>query len=174
MAYDAKAQEFAYSFYARGVSKERAVAQIRKTYPGFSASTWDEWVNKLGWRERRADADVRLREFEDLAQNAAKALLLELDTLRKQLWQNLQEKGTDTQAVYAYNAVAKQIAEISRRHLTDRTGSDRVAMEVLNIAFERFLTALREDPELARVLAARSAAVGHAVEKVAEEFGEQT
>ncbi len=79
MAYDSQAQEFAYSFYAKGWSKPRALAEIRKVYPGLSASTWDEWVEKLDWRERRGLADAKLREFEDLVRDTARVLLLELD-----------------------------------------------------------------------------------------------
>jgi uroporphyrinogen-III synthase len=170
MAYDLKAQEYAYSFFARGVSKERAVREIRKVYGGFSSSTWDEWVAKLDWRERRAEADIKLREFEDLAQNTAKVLLLELDRIRQRLFKEVEEKGPDTQAVYAYTSVAKQIADISRQHLANRDGG-RLALEVLNAAFERFLTELREDPELAKILAAKATLIGRTVEKVAEEFG---
>jgi hypothetical protein len=170
MAYDSKAQEFAYSYFARGYSKERAMREIRKTYPGFSGSTWDEWVEKLNWRDRRAQADLRLREFEDLAQDAARSLLLELDAIRKRLWKTVDVDGPDTQAVYAYNAVAKQIAELARQHLANRDGG-RLALEVLNAAFEQFVTELRQDPDLARVLAAKATLIGRAAEKVAEEFG---
>jgi hypothetical protein len=170
MAYDLKAQEYAYSFYARGMSKERALREIRKSYPGLSGSTWDEWVEKLGWRERRAEADIKLREFEDLAQNTAKVLLLELDAIRKKLAADIEKNGAETQAVYAYTSVAKQIAELSRQHLASRDGG-RLALEVLNAAFERFLTELRDDADLAKVLAAKSTLIGKAAEKVAEEFG---
>jgi hypothetical protein len=170
MAYDVRAQEFAYGLYARGWSKERALKEIRKTYAGFGGSTWDAWVEQLGWRERRAAADLKLREFEDLCQNAAKELLLELDQIRKKLWKQIAANGADSQVVYAYNAIAKQIADLARQHLANRDGG-RVVLEVLNVAFERLFGELRKDDDLARVLAARSVVVGRAVEMVAEEFG---
>jgi uroporphyrinogen-III synthase len=170
MAYDQKAQDFAYTFYSRGVSRDRAVREIRKVYAGFSGSTWDEWEKKLAWRERRAQADVKLREFEELAQNTASVLLLELDEIRKKLLRDIGERGADVQTVYAYTSVAKQISEISRQHLANRDGG-RVALEVLNLAFQHFLTELREIPDLAKPLEANAAKVGKLIEKTAQEFG---
>jgi hypothetical protein len=169
MAYDAQAQDFAYGFYARGLSKEKALREIRKLYPGFAGSTWDDWVEKLGWRERRSQADVRAREFEGLVRDTVKVLLLELDGVRKTLFQKLGD-GADTQAVYAYTSVCKQIADLSHRHLSTR-GAGRLALEVLNAAFEKLFTLLREDAELAKLLELKAALVGKSVEKVAEEFG---
>lgn len=170
MAYDLRAQEFAYSFYARGMSKERALREIRKSYPGLSGSTWDEWVEKLGWRERRAEADIKLREFEDIAQNTAKVLLLELDRLRKKIAEGIEKNGPDSQAVFAYTRVVSQIADLARQHLANRDGG-KLALEVLNAAFERFLTLLRDDAAVANVLAGKATLVGKAAEQVAEEFG---
>lgn len=170
MAYDAKAQEFAYGFYGRGWSKERALREIRKSYPGFSGSTWDEWVEKLDWRGRRAAADAKLREFDDLVRDSDRAMLLELDELRKNAWKAVNVEKPDPQATYAYLRVVKAIADLCRHQLASRDGG-KVVLEVLNAAFERFVTVLREDPELAELLAKKAALVGRAVEKVAEEFG---
>jgi hypothetical protein len=74
VAYDTQAQEFVYGFYARGWSKERALPEIRKVYAGFSGSTWDEWVKKYDWPARRALADAKLRDFDDLYREAKKGL----------------------------------------------------------------------------------------------------
>lgn len=172
MAYDSQAQEFAYSFYAKGWSKPRALAEIRKVYPGLSASTWDEWVEKLDWRARRGLADAKLREFEDLVRDTARVLLLELDEIRKKLYEQVKGGTPDTQTVYAYTSVVKQIADISRQHLTSRDG-DRVAMDVLNNAFERLLSELREIEGLAKPLEEHAAEVGRVVAAVAEQFGRE-
>ena len=171
MAYDTRAQEFAYGFYARGLSKEKALREIRRSYPGFAGSTWDSWLETLGWRERRAQADMRAREFDALVQDTAKILLLELDGLRKKIALQFAAEGPpDTQAVYSYTSVCKQIADLARKHLASRDNG-RVALEVLGLAFERLLTELRGDAGLAKALEEKAAFVGRAVEKVAEEFG---
>lgn len=173
MAYDTQAQEFAYGFYARGYSKERALREIRKCYPGLSGSTWDEWVSKLDWKQRRALADAKLRDFEELARNTASVLLLELDEVRKRLYTQIQGgKELDTQLVYAFNSVSKQINEIARQHLASRD-DDRIATQVLNLAFERFLAELTEIPVLGEALRANAARVGQAVEKIAEQLGRE-
>jgi hypothetical protein len=172
VAYDSQAQEFAYSFYAKGWSKLRAVSEIRKIYPGFSGSTWDEWERKLGWRERRAVADAKLREFEDLVRDTARMLLLELDEIRKNLYLRVKGGSADTQTVYAYTSVVKQIAEISRQHLAGRDG-DRVAMDVLNAAFERLLSELRDVAGIAKPLEEHAGEVGRIVAAVAEQFGRE-
>ena len=161
MAYDAKAQEFAYGFYARGYSKERAVREIRKAYPGFAGSTWDEWVERLDWKARRAEADLKLREFEELAQNAAAAILLQLDGIRQKLAAQIEKDGPNTQAVYAYTSVAKQITDLARTHLAGRDGK-RVAMEVLKLAIDKLLVEFRGIDGLARLLEVNAAAIGQA------------
>lgn len=174
MAYDTQTQEFAYGFYARGWSKDRALREIRKVYAGFSGSTWDEWVSKLDWKQRRALADAKLREFEELARNTASVLLLELEEVRRRIYDQIKNaKELDTQLVYSFNSVSKQMNEIARQHLASRDG-DRVAMQVLNLAFERFLTELREIPAVAKVLEENAARVGQAAEKVAEQLGRES
>ncbi|MFB3828945.1 MAG: hypothetical protein ACE15B_19420 [Bryobacteraceae bacterium] len=171
MAYDTKAQEFAYGFYARGWSRERSLAEIRKQYPGFSGSTWDEWVKKLDWPARRAAADAKLREFDDLCRDTARLLLMELNEIRERLVGQIRNaKEPDTQIVYAYNSISKQIAELARTHLEDRDGQ-RVTMEVLRRAFDKFMEELRGIDGLARPLEANAEAIGQAVARIADEFG---
>ena len=173
MAYDAKAQEFVFGFYVRGWSKDRALPEIRKVYAGFSGSTWEEWERKLEWRERRALADAKIRDFEDLCRAAGAILIQDLEAVRQKLLRAINESPgeADTQTVYAFASVTKQINEIARHHLSSRH-SDRVAMQVINSAFERFLAELRSVPELASALEQHATTVGQAVAAVAEQFGQ--
>jgi hypothetical protein len=172
VAYDAKAQDFAYSFYARGWSKARALPKIREVYAGFSGSTWDEWEAKFGWRERRAAAEVKRIEFETLLNDTARVLLVELDEVRKPLYDKVRTGTADTQTVYAYTSIVKQIADITRQQLAMRDG-DRVAMETLTRAFDGLFAKLREISDLGAALERNAEAVGAAVAQVAESFGRE-
>jgi hypothetical protein len=173
LAYDLKAQEFAYSFYVRGYARDRAVREIQKVYAGFSRSTWDEWERKLGWRERRALADAKLREFDELAANTAKVILLSLEDLRKRLVEQIEvAPQLDTQIVYAYNSVCKQISDISIRHLDSRDQT-KIAMEVLNQAIEDLVQKLKSIEGLGALLEKYADVVGKAVEEVAETYGRE-
>ncbi|HVW09189.1 MAG TPA: hypothetical protein VHC90_11445 [Bryobacteraceae bacterium] len=172
MAYDSKAQEFAYSFYARGLSREKAVREIRKVYAGFSGSTWDEWESKLGWKQRRALADAKLREFEDSCRDLNKTLLLELGEIRAGLYKTIVDGKADAQTYYAYLRLAKQTHEISAAHFAGRD-NDRVAVKVLDDAVQLLLLELRGIPGLMRPLEENAAAVGAAVAEVVEKFGQE-
>ncbi len=172
MAYDSKAQEFAYSFYARGLSREKAVREIRKVYAGFSGSTWDEWETKLGWKQRRALADAKLREFEDSCRDLNRTLLLELGEIRSGLFKTIVDGKADAQTYYAYLRLAKQTHEISAAHFAGRD-NDRVAVKVLDDAVQLLLLELRGIPGLMRPLEENAAAVGAAVAEVVEKFGQE-
>jgi hypothetical protein len=173
MAYDAKAHEFTYGFYARGWSKARALVEIRKVYAGFSGSTWEEWEKSDGWKERRALADAKLRDFEDTCRDTARLLLLELNHIREELYARVKDGGAaDTQTVYAYTSVVKQIADLSSKHLATRS-EERVAMEVLNAAISNFLAGLRQIEGLAAALEQHADAVVALVTSVAEQFGRE-
>jgi hypothetical protein len=170
VAYDSKARDFAFGFYAQGLSKEKALREIRKLYPGFSGSTWDDWEARYAWRERRAKSDATLAEFNDLCRNTARALMLELNEIRRQLYTQIQGGKFDNQTVYAFTSVTKQISELARQHLSSQDPA-RVAMETLRAAFEKFLAGLREIDGLAKPLESRASDVGQLVEKIGVEFG---
>jgi|SRR6185437_1001752 len=172
MAYDSKAIDFAYSFYARGMSRAKAVAEIQKVYAGFSNSTWDEWERKYEWRQRRALADAKVREFEDSCRDIGKTMLLELDGIRKRLYALIESGDCKTETYYAFLSVAKRTHEISATALANRD-TDRVAVKVLSDAIETFLLDLRGIPALTRPLEQSSAAVSGAVAEVMEKFGQQ-
>ena len=172
MAYDSKAQDFAYSFYARGLSREKAVREIRKVYAGFSGSTWDEWEDKLGWKQRRALADAKLREFEDSCRDINRTLLLELGEMRGGLFEQIKSGNADVQTYYAYLRLAKQTHEISAAHFAGRD-NDRVAVKVLDDAVQLLLLELRGIPGLMRPLEENASAVGAAVAEIVEKFGQQ-
>jgi hypothetical protein len=172
MAYDSKAQEFAYSFYARGLSREKAVREIRKVYAGFSGSTWDEWESKLGWKQRRAMADAKLREFEDSCRDLNRTLLLELGEIRAGLFKTIVDGKADAQTYYAYLRLAKQTHEISAAHFAGRD-NDRVAVKVLDDAVQLLLLELRGIPGLMRPLEENASAVGAAVVEIVEKFGQE-
>lgn len=161
-----------YGFYARGWSKERSLPEIRKVYPGFSGSTWDEWVKKFDWPQRRALADAKLREFNELCRDAARSLLLELNEIRERLLTDIRGGKADTQTYYAFNSIAKQIAELSRQHLAAQN-PQKVSLEVLNTAIERLLTGLRSIDGLARPLEAHAKQVGQLVTEISEEFSRE-
>lgn len=170
MAYDAKAQEFVFSFYARGVSKERALPEIRKVYAGFSGSTWDEWEKKLDWKERRAEADRRSREFARFCERNAETMLGELDLVRLKLLKEITEGRGDTQTVHAYTSVVKQMDGIAHRYLA-ATDPKRVQMEVLSRAFEDLFSRLRDDADLAKPLAKHAERIGAVVTEISEMYG---
>lgn len=172
MAYDTKAQEFVYGFYVRGWSKERALPKIREVYAGFAGSTWEDWENRFDWRERRALADAKLRDFEDICRTASAVLIQDLEAVRAKLLREIDAADQpDTQTVYAFASVTKQISEIARHHMASRQ-SDRVAMQVLNSAIERLFVELRGIPALAVALEEHATVVGQAVSAVAEQFGQ--
>lgn len=172
MAYDTKAQDFVFSFYLRGWSKERALPEIRKVYPGFSASTWDEWERKFDWKTRRALADLKRREFEELCRDTARALMLELNAIRQRLFQEIKENAADTQKVYAFTSVTKQIADLARQHLAQQD-PQRISMEVLSRAIEKFLAGLRSIRGLEKPLEDHAAQVGKLVQEIGAEFGQE-
>ena len=169
MAYDAKAIEFVYSFYARGWSKAKALPEIRKVYAGFGGSTWDEWETKNDWRQRRALADAKIVQFEDECRDIGRTLLLELNDARSRLYTKIQGGDTDIQLYYAFVALAKRTAELSEKFFANRN-PDRVASGILNDAIEHLLLGLREVPGLTRALEENAAAVGAAVSATAERF----
>lgn len=170
MAYDTKAQEFVYGFFARGWSKERSMPEIRKVYPGFAGSTWDEWVKRFDWPARRATADAKLREFDDLCRDTARLLMLELNEIREKLLAQIRGGQTDTQTVYAYNSTAKQIAALSEMHLAERD-NDRIALGVLSQAFDEFVSGLRDLDGLGPALERNAGAIGELVTAVSEKYG---
>lgn len=171
MAYDKQAQEFVFSFYARGVSKERALPEIRKVYAGFSGSTWDEWEKKLDWKARRAEADRRSREVGQFCERSAETMLGELDVVRLRLLKQITEGGGDTQTVHAYTSVVKQMDALARRYLT-QSDPKRVQMEVLSRAMEELFSRLRENPDLAKPLARHAEHIGELVTQISEQYGE--
>jgi methyl-accepting chemotaxis protein len=160
LAYDTQAQEFVYGFYARGWSKERSLPEIRKVYPGFSGSTWDDWAKKFDWPQRRALAD------------AARSLLLELNEIRERLLKDIREGKADTQTYYAFNSIAKQIAELARQHLAGQD-PQKIALEVLMAAIEKLLTGLRSIDGLARPLEVYAKQIGQLVTEISEEFSRE-
>jgi methyl-accepting chemotaxis protein len=172
MAYDSKAQEFAFSFYQRGWSKEKSLREIRKVYAGFSGSTWDEWEARLGWKERRAAADMKAREFEELCRDTARVLITELNEIREKLVASIRDGKLDNQTVYAYTSTARQISDLAKQHMA---GQDprRVSMEVLQSAIEKLLAGLREMADMAKPLEANAAAIGKLVSQIGEEFGQE-
>lgn len=172
MAYDTRAQDFAFGFYAKGLSREKAVREIRKVYPGFAASTWDEWVKKLDWEARRAAADLKKREFEDLCENTAQAILLELSEIRERLLKDIRTGKGDTQTVYAFNAISKQIIDLARAHLVTKDQA-KVSIVILEQALEKFIAGLRSIDGLGPVLEKHAASIGKLAEQVGEEMGQE-
>lgn len=171
MAYDARAQEFAYGFYARGWSKAKALPEIQKVYPGFAGSTWDDWVTRYDWKTRRAAAEAKIREFEDTLRDTTRVVLMELNELRLRLLKALQTTDLpDTQAVYAYTKVCQQIVQMSQQY-NDSRDSSRLAMDTLDSALTKLITELREFPDVAKALEAHSGEVGREIEAICEQFG---
>ncbi len=173
MAYDAKAQDFAYSFYARGWSRDRAVAEIRKQYAGFGKSTWDEWERKFDWKARRASAEAKVRALEEDAGDITRAMLLDLNDIRVRLVADLKAKDApDNQAIYAIASVSKRIADLAKQAVANRDGA-KVEMEVIHTAIDALLGNLQAIPGVGAVLKENAAAVGSAVAQIADRFGAQ-
>lgn len=172
MAYDTRAQDFAFGFYAKGLSKEKALREIRKVYPGFAGSTWDSWVKSLDWEARRASLDLKRREFEELCENTAQAILLELSEIREGLLKDIRAGKGDTQTVYAFNAVSKQIVDLAKAHLVNKDQA-KVSIVILEQAIEKFLAGLRSIEGLAPALEKHASAIGKLAEQVGEEMGQE-
>ncbi len=171
MAYDTQAQELAFSLYARGWSNEKCVREMRKVYPGFAGSTYDEWVKKLDWPARRAVLDQKRMEFEELCQDTSRLLVLELNTIRKKLFDQIKAGTVDAQTVYAHARVAKQIAELTQKHL-DKQDLLKLSMDLLTTAFETFLSRMRELDGMAPLLEKHAPQIGTMVAEIGEQFGE--
>jgi hypothetical protein len=170
MAYDSKAVEFVYSFYARGWSREKALPEVRKVYAGFSGSTWDEWERKYEWRERRALADAKLREFEDKCGDINRTLLLEMDDARGRLYKKIVEGNADEQTFYAFSQLAKRTAELSANYFASRD-PQQIATRVISDVIDYLLSELRALPVLDRALEQNAVAVGRIAAAAAERFG---
>jgi len=172
MAYDFKAQELAFSLFARGLSKEKALRIMRKEYPGISGATWDDWASKLRWKDRRAALDMKSRDFDELCRDTARVLMLELNEIRQKLVTLIRDGKIDTQTVYAYTSTAKQIADLAKQHMATQEPAT-VAIAVLQAAIEKLLSELRALPGLQAPLEANAKAVGQIVTQIGEEFGRE-
>lgn len=170
MAYDAKAKEIGFSFFSRGYSKEKALREMQKIYPGLSGSTWDSWVEKGEWKARRATLDLKAREFDELCQDTARILIAELNEIREKLISSVRDGKVDNQTVYAYTSTARQIADLSRQHIAGRDPR-RIAAQTLMEVIEKLLSRLRELPGLAAPLEANAKGVGEIVTNLGEEYG---
>lgn len=171
MAYDSKAVEFVYSFYARGWSKARALPEVQKVYAGFSGSTWDDWEKRYDWKQRRALADAKIKEFEDRCRDINQTLLMEMDDARNRLYAKIKDGTADTQAFYAFSQLAHRTAELSARYFASRDPG-RIATQVVGDVIEYLLGELRSIPGLGPSLAACQAEIGRVAAAAAERFGQ--
>ena len=171
MAYDAKAVDFVYSFYARGWSRAKALPEIQKVYAGFAGSTWDEWERKFDWKQRRALADARIREFEDKCGDINRTLLLEMDDARGRLYKKIQDGTADQQTYYAFSQLAQRTADLSAKYFASRDPG-RIATQVVGDVVEHFLSELQSVPGIRAALQAYAAEVGRIAADTAERFGQ--
>jgi hypothetical protein len=169
LAYDAKAQEFAFGLYCR-MSKERALEEMRKVYPGVSGSTWDDWVNKLDWRARRAESDARLREFDTVCRDTGRVLMVELQAVKDRLLKELELVPGDTQKVYAFTSVTKQMNDIAAKYLTSRDPR-RIQTEVIADVVEKLLAGMRGMDGLGQAMQRNAVPIGQLVARLTQEFG---
>lgn len=170
MAYDSKAKDLAFSFFAKGYSKEKSLREIQKIYPGLSGSTWDSWCEKGDWKVRRAALDLKAQQFDELCQDTAQVLINELNEIREKLIASVREGKVDNQTVYAYTSTARQIADLSRQHIANRDPR-RIAAQTLMEMIEKLLSRLREIPGLTQPLEQNAKAIGEAVTQLSEEYG---
>ena len=167
--YDETAKEFVYGFYARGYSRDKALKEIRKVYPGFAKATWDRWEVEHNWKERRALADAKVAEFEQFAEQAWAELLMDLDALRKTLRKEF-DKKPDPQLAYAFTSVSAQIVNLISKH-GGAKDPQKVAMETLALAIEAFVQELKALEGLSAPMKKQAVEVGRRVKKIAEQFG---
>lgn len=168
-SYDETARELVYGFYARGYSREKALKQIRRVYPGFAAATWDRWLIDHNWPERRALADAKVAQFETFAEQAWIELLMDLDAIRRKLRAEFDQKP-DPQLAYAFTSVSAQIVNLVAKH-GGAKDPQKVAMETLALALESFIQELKTVESLGGPLKKRAQEVGRLVKKIAEQFG---
>lgn len=173
--YDVRAQEFVFSLWLKYPhwSREKLLKEIRKTYAGFGLKTLEEWIERLNWRERRAQADMKLREFEAMARDTTRVIMIDLNAQREKLKAAIESADKpDPQVMYAMNQTCKLLAEIQHKHEAQKERS-RLEMDVLMVACERLLAALSEIADLAEPLKRHSAVVGRLVAEIAETHGKR-
>ncbi len=170
MAYDSQAHEFVFSFYLKGGSWERWLPKINEVYPGISKSTCQTWEERFEWRKRRAELDHKRADFEDLVRDYSRVLVADLEIARVKLLEQIQAGEISNQTYYQFAAITGQIAKICAEH-EKRRDPDRIALAVLNEAFEAFVQRLAAIPALNKVISASTDEIGKAVADIADRYG---
>ena len=168
--YDERAREFAFGFYLRGVSRERALPEIRKQYAGFSAATWDAWEKQYDWKARRAAADERRREFEQLMQETPRLMVMDLEEARQAVMKRIRTGDASPQLIFSLRDLSAQITEIGEKFLASKDPI-RMRMDSVNAVVEGLLNELRSIEGVAEALEEKASLVGRAVETVAQQHG---
>ena len=171
MAYDQKAIDFVYSFYSRGLSKSKALPEIQKVYPGFSGSTWDSWESSYDWKQRRALADARRREFDDRVADLLPNLMMQLDEARQRLYTTIQSEKATTQDFYAFSQICDRIASLAKTWQQGRD-PERISTRVVGEVVEFMIGELREVPGLGKAIQSNASAVSAIAAAAAERFGQ--
>ena len=126
-SYQAETREDAYKTWREcGQNIEQTVAALaKKGYP-ITKPTLYEWMEKYGWKERAARAEVEEKKAIDTTMNAEARAIASLQKVQERFekyFDSLGEGKIDSQAVYAYTGIIKSIAEIK-----EKTGAVKTAL----------------------------------------------
>ena len=115
-SYEAETREDAYRTWREcGQNIEQTAAALGKKGYFISRPTLYDWIEKYGWKERAARAEVEERKAGDKMMNAESRALAGLERVQaryEKYFETLGEGKVDNQAMFAYTGIIKSIAEI--------------------------------------------------------------
>ena len=126
-SYQAETREDAYKTWREcGQNVEQTLAVLSKKGYFISKPTVYDWMEKYGWKERAARAEVEEKKAIDTTTNAEARAIASLRKVQERFeryFETLGEGKIDSQAVYAYTGIIKSIAEIK-----EKTGAVKAAL----------------------------------------------
>jgi hypothetical protein len=118
-SYQAETREDAYKTWRDcGQNIEQTVAALAKKGYFITKPTIYDWMEKYGWKERAARAEVEEKKAIDITMNAEARAITSLEKVQERYekyFETLGEGKIDSQAVYAYTGIVKSIAEIKEK-----------------------------------------------------------
>ncbi|MHB8110878.1 MAG: hypothetical protein ACYDHW_12715, partial [Syntrophorhabdaceae bacterium] len=118
-SYQSETREDAYRTWREcGQNVEQTIAALKKKGYFTSKPTLYDWIEKYGWKERAARAEVLERKTADVTMNAEARALASLEKVQARYetyFETLGEGKVDNQAMYAYTGIVKSITEIKAK-----------------------------------------------------------
>lgn len=146
--------ELARKLYVQTRSLERVWKELKRQGYNVSKNTLKRWKAEYKFKEACRVYDEKLKQYNDIALEIEKEILLELYELRQTLKDQIKQNPGDSQLIYSYLGVLKQIQELKRvEKVTEAAVVDKV--------IDLFLT----DKVIGPVLQSRKAEVMRLLEK---------